>query len=291
MFKDFIDDYLSQIYWPSVGVVDVIEILIISYVLFEVMVWIKDTRAWALLKGILIIIVFSLVAILFNFQTILWIASRTLSVGIIALVVIFQPELRRALEQLGQKRFFSQFNIFDDKRVMGEKFNDATVEALIDASYKLGKTRTGALIVIEQESTLNDYINTGIPVDAIVSAPLLINIFEHNTPLHDGAVVVRGDRIVSATCYLPLSDDMKISKELGTRHRAAVGISEVTDALTIVVSEETGKVSVTLNGHLYKRLEENSLRKFLTQAQKKEIKNKPSIKNIKNIKSIKKVKQ
>ncbi|HAZ90768.1 MAG TPA: TIGR00159 family protein [Eubacterium sp.] len=291
MFKDFIDDYLSQIYWPSVGVVDVIEILIISYVLFEVMVWIKDTRAWALLKGILIIIVFSLVAILFNFQTILWIASRTLSVGIIALVVIFQPELRRALEQLGQKRFFSQFNIFDDKRVMGEKFNDATVEALIDASYKLGKTRTGALIVIEQESTLNDYINTGIPVDAIVSAPLLINIFEHNTPLHDGAVVVRGDRIVSATCYLPLSDDMKISKELGTRHRAAVGISEVTDALTIVVSEETGKVSVTLNGHLYKRLEENSLRKFLTEAQKKEIKNKPSIKNIKNIKSIKKVKQ
>ena len=291
MFKDFIDDYLSQIYWPSVGVVDVIEILIISYVLFEVMVWIKDTRAWALLKGILIIIVFSLVAILFNFQTILWIASRTLSVGIIALVVIFQPELRRALEQLGQKRFFSQFNIFDDKRVMGEKFNDATVEALIDASYKLGKTRTGALIVIEQESTLNDYINTGIPVDAIVSAPLLINIFEHNTPLHDGAVVVRGDRIVSATCYLPLSDDMKISKELGTRHRAAVGISEVTAALTIVVSEETGKVSVTLNGHLYKRLEENSLRKFLTQAQKKEIKNKPSIKNIKNIKSIKKVKQ
>ncbi|HBZ52483.1 MAG TPA: TIGR00159 family protein [Eubacterium sp.] len=291
MFKDFIDDYLSQIYWPSVGVVDVIEILIISYVLFEVMVWIKDTRAWALLKGILIIIVFSLVAILFNFQTILWIASRTLSVGIIALVVIFQPELRRALEQLGQKRFFSQFNIFDDKRVMGEKFNDATVEALIDASYKLGKTRTGALIVIEQENTLNDYINTGIPVDAIVSAPLLINIFEHNTPLHDGAVVVRGDRIVSATCYLPLSDDMKISKELGTRHRAAVGISEVTDALTIVVSEETGKVSVTLNGHLYKRLEENSLRKFLTEAQKKEIKNKPSIKNIKNIKSIKKVKQ
>jgi diadenylate cyclase len=274
-----------------VGIVDVIEILIISYVLFEVMVWIKDTRAWALLKGILIIIVFSLVAILFNFQTILWIASRTLSVGIIALVVIFQPELRRALEQLGQKRFFSQFNIFDDKRVMGEKFNDATVEALIDASYKLGKTRTGALIVIEQENTLNDYINTGIPVDAIVSAPLLINIFEHNTPLHDGAVVVRGDRIVSATCYLPLSDDMKISKELGTRHRAAVGISEVTDALTIVVSEETGKVSVTLNGHLYKRLEENGLRKFLTEAQKKEIKNKPSIKNIKNIKSIKKVKQ
>ena len=235
------------------------------------MVWIKDTRAWSLLKGIAIIAAFAIIAVILNLNTILWIASKTLSVGIIALVIIFQPELRKALEQLGRKKIFSQITLFDDNKDKTERFSDKTVNELVKASFELGKAKTGALIVIEQDMVLTEYERTGIDVDGIVTSQLLINIFEHNTPLHDGAVLIRGNRVVAATCYLPLSDNMELSKELGTRHRAGVGISEVTDSLTIIVSEETGKVSIAVGGKLIRNVGEDSLRNKLVYLQKKNI--------------------
>lgn len=267
LFKEYPDMYI-----PPVGFSDVIEIIIISYVLYHVIVWIKDTRAWSLLKGILVLLLMFLFAELFQLQTIMWILSKTISVGVIAIVVIFQPELRRALEQLGQQKFISSIISFDDnKKDKNEKFSEKTVNELVKACYELAKAKTGALIVIEQDTVLNEYVRTGIDVDAIITSQLLINIFEHNTPLHDGAVIIRGDRIVAATCYLPLSDNMGLSKELGTRHRAGVGVSEVTDSFTIIVSEETGNVSVAVGGQLIRNIDRDSLYSKLNYIRKKSI--------------------
>ncbi len=225
--------------------------------------WIKKTRARMLFKGILVILVFVLVAAIFQMSTILWIAERTINVALIALVIIFQPELRSALEQLGRKKFITSLFSFDFSESGVEKFSEKTINELVKAAYEMGKVKTGALIVIENEVTLSEYERTGITLDSIVSSQLLINIFEKNTPLHDGAIIVRGDRVISATCYLPLSDNMGLSKELGTRHRAAVGISEVSDSLTIVVSEENGKVSIASGGELYRNVDAEFLRSKL----------------------------
>ena len=208
-----------------------------------------------------------IVAVLFNMSTILWIANKTLSVGVIAAIVIFQPELRRALEQIGRREFLNNF--FDVKNV--EKFSDENINEITRAAYEMGKHKTGALIVIENEVKLGEYERTGIYLDAEISSQLLINIFEHNTPLHDGAVIIKGDRICSATCYLPLSDNMEISKELGTRHRAAVGISEVSDSLTIVVSEETGTVSYAREGRIVRDVKEDELIAELKRIQNSDI--------------------
>ena len=250
--------YIPQITWT-----DVIEIIIIAYVLYNVLIWIKDTRAWALLKGIIIVVALVMIAVLLNLRTILWIAGKAISVGIIAIVIIFQPELRRALEQLGRKRVFTGIFGFDFGRPQQDRFSSRTVEEIINATYELAKDKTGAFIVIEQDMLLSEYEQSGIELDAVVSSQLLINIFEHNTPLHDGAVIVRGDRIVSATCYLTLSDNNAISKELGTRHRAAVGGSENFDCFIIVVSEETGYVSVAVGGELIRNIEGEELRSKL----------------------------
>jgi diadenylate cyclase len=195
--------------------------------------------------------------------------ENVLSIAVIAVIVILQPELRHALEELGRKNFLTNFISFD--KTSDERFSDRTLNDLVKACFEMGKVKTGALIVIEQNVLLTEYERTGIEVDGLVSSQLLINIFEHNTPLHDGAVIMRGNRVVSATCYLPLSDNMEISKELGTRHRAAVGISEATDALTIVVSEETGHVSVTYEGELYRNLDQQGLRDKLVMIQNKEV--------------------
>ena len=258
--------YIPQITWT-----DAIEILVIAYVIYHVLIWIKDTRAWALLKGIVVVFGLVAIAIILNLKTILWIASKTISVGILALVIIFQPELRRALEQLGRKKIITGFFLFDSDRNKGERFSSKTVDELVRAAFELGKARTGALIVIEQNMLLTDYEKTGIDLDAMVTSQLLINIFEHNTPLHDGAVIMRGNRIVAATCYLPLSDNMELSKELGTRHRAGVGISEATDSFTIIVSEETGAVSVAVGGELIRNIDGDSLRNKLEYLRMKSI--------------------
>lgn len=257
-----LEKYLSSLYIPRISWSDIIEIIIIAFVIYNVLVWIKNTKAWALLKGIIIVVVFALFAYVLNLKTILWIASKTISVGIIALVIIFQPELRRALEQLGRKRLVTSFINFGE-RAKNERFSSDTVNAIVRACYEMGAVYTGALIVIEQDMILDEYERTGIEVDGIVTSQLLINIFEHNTPLHDGAVIVRGDRVVAATCYLPLSDSTNINKALGTRHRAGLGISEVTDSITLIVSEETGKVSVAVGGELIHDIDEDSLRNKL----------------------------
>ena len=260
---NFFGDFLNNIYRPSVEFSDIAEIIIIAFFLYHIILWMKNSRAWTLLKGILVIIIFALIAYLCKFTTILWIAGKTINVALIAVVVIFQPELRKALEQLGNKRYLAGLLQFDDLKDKKEIFSDRTIDELVKASYEMAKHKTGALIVIEQEINLQDYINTGIDIDAFVSNQLLINIFEHNTPLHDGAVIIRGNRIVSATCYLPLSDNMDLSKELGTRHRAGAGISEATDAFVIIVSEETGKVSIAHNGQLVRNVDGEYLRNKL----------------------------
>ena len=264
----FMDKYLSWIDKPKIGATDIIEIIIIAFVLYQVMVWVKNTRAWMLFKGISVILIFLLIAALFQMNTILWLSGKVVNVAAIALVIIFQPELRNALERLGRKNFLTAFFSFDFQKANAVRFSEKTINEIVKACYEMGKVKTGALIVIERDVMLNEYIRTGIPLDSLVSSQLLINIFEHNTPLHDGAIIVRGDRIVSATCYLPLSDNMELSKELGTRHRAAVGISEVSDSMTIVVSEETGAVSLAVESTLYRNIDADFLRSKLKFAAK-----------------------
>lgn len=239
---------------------DVAEILIIAVLLYYTLVWIKTTRAWILLKGLIVILVFLLLAYFFRMTTILWMAQNVLGFAVTALIVVLQPELRKALEELGKKNIISSVLPFDNSHRVNEEFSEKTINEITKACVEMGKVRTGALIVIEQKVSLRDYERTGIDVDGIVTSQLLINIFEHNTPLHDGAVIIQGNRVVSATCYLPLSDNLGLSKELGTRHRAGVGISEITDSLTIIVSEETGKISVAYEGELERNLDADSLR-------------------------------
>lgn len=264
---DRLVEYLRNfsIYGTIMDLGDVLEILIIAFLLYYVLVWMKATRAWTLLKGLIVIGVFLLLASIFKMNTILWMAQNVLGFAITALVVILQPELRRALEELGKKNILASVIPFDSGRKEEEGFSEKTINEITKACMEMGKVRTGALIVIEQQVSLKDYERTGIDVDGIVTNQLLINIFEHNTPLHDGAVIIRGNRITSATCYLPLSDNLALSKELGTRHRAGVGISEVTDSLTVIVSEETGKISVAYEGELRRNLNPEALKSFLQQ--------------------------
>ena len=256
---DFLGTYWSGWYLPDVKISDVLEIIIIAYLAYQLMVWIKNTKAWMLMKGIVVLGAFILVAAVLKMNTILWIVKNSINVLAIAAIVVFQPELRRALEKLGQKDFWNSFMPFERTASTG-RFNEETIDAIVTACYDMGEVKTGALIVVERDIKLTEYQHTGIALDSIVSSQLLVNIFEHNTPLHDGAVIIRGDRIVAATCYLPLSDNMRLSKELGTRHRAAIGMSEVSDALVIAVSEETGRVSFAMGGHLTRAVPQEQLR-------------------------------
>ncbi len=260
--KAGLNDYFG-ISIPKLQVIDVVEMIIIAFFIYQILKWIKSTRAWMLFKGIIMVLVFFLIAGLLHMSTILWLGEKLVSVGMVALVVVFQPELRKALEQLGRKNIFHVLFSFSFNKSGEARFSDKTVNEIVKACYEMGAVKTGALIVVEQEEHLNEYIRTGIMVDAVLTRQLLINIFEKNTPLHDGAVIVRGDRVIAATCYLPLTDNLELSKDLGTRHRAAVGISEVSDALTIVVSEETGQISVTMNGVLRRDLTPEELTEVL----------------------------
>ena len=264
------EDITTYAHLPqAIAVTDIIEIAIIAFLFYYMLAWIKNTRAWTLLKGVLVILVFIMFAAIFQMNTILWIAEKFVSVAVIAIAVIFQPEMRKALESLGRHKLLMHFFSFEGNKTIG-KFSDKTITELVRACFEMGKVKTGALIVIEDEMMLSEYERTGIAVDGIVTSQLLINIFEKNTPLHDGAVIVRGDRVVSATCYLPLSDSLTLSKDLGTRHRAAVGISEVSDSLTIAVSEETGKVSIAIGGELYRNVDADFLKNKLSFLQKRE---------------------
>lgn len=248
------------IYGTTMSLGDILEILIVAFLLYYVLVWMKNTRAWLLLRGLIMICVFLVVAYLLDMSTIMWMARNILGFAVTAIIVVMQPELRHALEELGKKAFIPT----PGSRDQGD-FSEKTINEITKACVEMGKVKTGALIVIEQKETLKDYERTGIEVDGLVTSQLLINIFEHNTPLHDGAAIIRGNRVTSATCYLPLSDNLSLSKELGTRHRAGVGISEVTDSLTVIVSEETGKISVACEGKLERNLDGTALKNRLKQ--------------------------
>ena len=267
---EIVETYLSRV--SGVRWADIFEMIILTFLIYHILVWIKNTKAWSLLKGILVIAVFILFAAYFEMNTFLWIVNNMFGVAVTAVIVILQPELRKAIEELGRKNIISSIVPFEVGKSLGEgRFSDKTINEIAKACVEMGKVRTGALIVVEQGQRLTEYERTGIDVDGIVTSQLLINIFEHNTPLHDGAVIVRGNRITSATCYLPLSDNMQLSKELGTRHRAGVGISEVTDSLTIIVSEETGKISVAYEGKLERNLSGEALKEKLRAIQDKPV--------------------
>lgn len=254
---------------PRISVANFIEIVIIAVLVYYALLWFKSTRAWYLLRGIAMILLFAILAAFFHFDTILWILEKTGAIAVTAVVIIFQPELRKALEQLGSKNLISDLLSFDDGKE-NQGFSERTVNEIVKATFEMAKVKTGALIVIERNVPLREIERTGIEINGLVSSQLLINIFEHNTPLHDGAVIIRGNRVTAATCYLPLSDSMMISKDLGTRHRAAVGISEVTDSITIVVSEETGRVSVVENGSLRRISDAEGLRTALASMEEQE---------------------
>ena len=240
----------------------IVEILILTVIIYELLIWVKNTRAWTLLKGIVVVTAFALISYFFHLTTLTWLMSKTAGVLVTVVVIVFQPELRRALEQLGRKNII--FSIFGTSAVIAEedrRSRDKINSEIVKAVFEMSKVKTGALIVMEKKVILNEYELTGIPI----SSQLLMNIFEHNTPLHDGAVFIRNQRVVAATCYLPLSDNMELSKELGTRHRAGVGISEVSDSLTIIVSEETGAVSIAESGKLTRSVSPDDLKAKLAE--------------------------
>ncbi|MCR5684979.1 MAG: diadenylate cyclase CdaA [Lachnospiraceae bacterium] len=226
-----------------------IEIVLIAVVVYYIIEWIKNNKVLVILKGMLVLLLFYMVASILEFDVIKWIFQNALGLSITALIILFQPELRKGLEQLGKRNIVTPF-LSQDENV----FTDHTVDELVDAVFSLAKERTGALIVIERSVKLDEAESTGISLDAKISSELIMNIFQNKFPLHDGAIIIRGNRVAAATCYLPLSENYSLSKDLGTRHRAAVGISEVSDSVTIVVSEETGGISIAENGELTRRV-------------------------------------
>lgn len=232
---------------------DIVDILIVSYIIFHLLKLLRGTRAFQLLKGLIVLIIIWLISQVFHLATLEWLIENIFSVGLLAVVIIFQPELRRALEQLGRGGFFGRGRLIDDQ--MATKL----VGDVAKAAIYLGKRRIGALIVIERETGLSDFIETGTRLEAMSSAELIKNIFLPNGPLHDGALIIRKDRIMAAGCYLPLSENPFISKELGTRHRAGIGLSEMSDAVIVIVSEETGQISLALHGQIERNIGEENL--------------------------------
>jgi diadenylate cyclase len=245
------------------GILDLLRMLVdiglVWYVLYKLIMLIRGTKAIQLLKGIVVIFVVRVISFLMDLPTLFWITEQIIKWGFLVIIILFQPELRRALEQIGRGNLFSR-----NTKSEQEKF-DKLVTDIVHAAGYMAKRRIGALITIERETGIGEYIETGIPINGKLTHQLLTNIFTPNTPLHDGAVIIKGDEVVAAACYLPLSESPFISKELGTRHRAAMGISEVTDALTIVVSEETGGISGTKNGELKRDMSQDDLREFLLE--------------------------
>ena len=241
-WEDFID------FSPVAALINIVDVLLVWFVFYKIITIIKGTKAVQLLKGIFVLIIARVLTEFFGLNTLLWMMDQVLPFGFLAIIIIFQPELRRALEQLGRGRLFARTTMQEEEE------RDRLIEAFMKSVSYMAKRRIGALISVEKETGLSEYIETGTPMNSIITSELLINIFIPNTPLHDGAVIVQKNRIAAAGCYLPLSESAFISKELGTRHRAAIGLSEVTDAVTVIVSEETGAVSITANGDIDRNL-------------------------------------
>lgn len=254
----------------NISIWSIMDILVVSYILYKAYMLIKETRAEQLLKGIVLITVLIPISSFLHLVMLNWILTKTLTIGVLSFVIIFQPEIRRALEHLG--------TAFNDKHVLqDEEVMEKVVTEIVNCVDNLSKSKTGALIVIEQITGLGDIINTGTKIDAVVSSALLENIFVVNTPLHDGAAIIRNDRIISAGCFLPLTNNNELNKKLGTRHRAAIGISENSDALIIVVSEETGTISFAANGKLIRNYSKDRLKKILISIMKKRFQKKSTL--------------
>ncbi len=255
---------LSKLSIPSIRISDVIDILIVAIFIYIIMNWIRETRAWSLFKGMIVILILSILSFRLNFYTTYWIIQETFSVGVMAILILFQPEFRKGLEQIGKgsltKGIFN--NSFQQQAIPKE-----ILDEILTACFTMGRAKTGAIIVVEQKVALGDFEESGIPIDAVVTNQLLINIFEDKTPLHDGAVLIRNNRIKRATCILPLTQS-EIGLDLGTRHRASVGASEVSDAYIFVVSEETGAVSIAHNGKLYRNLTREQIEEMFKQQDK-----------------------
>lgn len=245
-------NYFADMSWKDT-IKNIIDILIVSYVIYKLLVLIRGTRAVQLLKGIFILVVTWAISTWFDLYTLKWLMNQMFTFGVLAIVIIFQPELRRALEQLGRGKMFG------GRAVAEEDEAARVISELIKAVNYMSRRKIGALIVFERVTGLNEYTESGISMNSRISSELLINLFIPNTPLHDGAVIIQGSQIAAAACYLPLSENPFISKELGTRHRAAIGISEVCDAISVVVSEETGQVSLAINGQVVRDIKEESL--------------------------------
>ncbi len=259
----FFDGLEKYIYWtsiPKIGLNDIVDILIVSVMIYLIVKWIKTTRAWVLLKGIIILLCIAFAAYLLQLHTVSWILSNTMSVGITAILIVFQPELRKRTGTAWKEELGDRYLLYGEPTGRTGIYSKNICRRYQGQRLRWVKVKTGALIVLQREVALGEYERTGIPIDAKVSSQLLINIFEHNTPLHDGAVIIHNNRIVSATCYLPLSDSVEIGKEMGTRHRAAVGISEVSDSITVIVSEETGGISIARDGKIIRHLDPQRLR-------------------------------
>ncbi|WAH37430.1 diadenylate cyclase CdaA [Alicyclobacillus dauci] len=241
------------------GFKDIIDILFVAFVLYFLLLLIRGTRAVQLLKGVIIVVVVTVISSLLHLSASSWVLNRIIQVGLFAIPVVFQPELRRALEQLGRGQFWNL-----SLSQQGSEEAQQAVNEIVKATQVLSKTKIGALIVVERKTGLNEYIETGTSIEGYVSSELFINLFIPNTPLHDGAVIVRSNQIVAAGCFLPLTENRSLDKQLGTRHRAALGISEQSDGVAVVVSEETGKISVGVDGVLHRGLDEPGLKNLLT---------------------------
>ena len=242
------------------NIYDVVDILIVAYIFYKIFMFIKDTRAEQVFKGIVVLLLATQLSAVFKLHTLYWILKNALNLGVIAVCIIFQPELRAGFEHLGR----TNFNLLSKSGENAEnKKLEKTIDEIVETLYSLSRQRIGALIILERETKISDIISTGTIIDGDVSRQLLINIFIPNTPLHDGAVVIRGNKVKAAACFLPLSQSKDLTKDLGTRHRAGVGISEVSDCITLIVSEETGEVSIAKSGKLYRDIAKERMANIL----------------------------
>jgi len=244
---------------PAISFINIIDMLVVAALIYKLFLWIKGTRAVQLLKGLVVLLIATTISDWLGLYTINWILKNIRTMVIVAIPVVFQPELRRALERLGRGKFFARPIVF-----LGEEDTTRIINEITRAVLMMVKNKIGALIVIERETGISDYVETGVALDSVISGEFLINIFTPNSPLHDGAVIIRGDRVAAAGCFLPLTENPNLGKELGTRHRAALGITEISDAVALVVSEETGVISLAREGKLTRYLDEKTLREVLS---------------------------
>lgn len=249
-----------QVLGKTIGILDIIDTGLVAYFIYRIYLMLKNTRAAALVKGLLVLAILVLVSKWLNLHVINWILEKAMTMVMVALPVVFQPELRRALEQIGRGRLFRKAGELDEDELLD------MIEAVANAAVIMARRKVGALIVFERGIGLEERIETGVKIDGLVTDSLLLNIFEKDTPLHDGAVIIRGNRIVAASCLLPLTEARNLSQELGTRHRAAIGLSEQSDALVLVVSEETGTISIARNGEIYRYLQGDDVKELLQSA-------------------------